>query len=123
MAKRRRGQAIDEATLLAYLPPRVRRRIALVPRAERGWRLRLVLLLWSLGYQLDFAAILVLDDVRQAEESFREQIERLTDERLVAALDATAVERADGRTSFASPIWPASPSGQVRCEAHAAMNH
>ena len=97
----------NDAVLAGYLPVRIRRRLRTVSPKERPWRLRTVLLLWSLGYQLDHAVFLAMADDRPTIAAFEASLARFADERLVACLEATADERGDGSVPFESPLWRA----------------
>jgi len=97
----------NDALLAGYLPLRIRRRFRAVSPRERPWRLRTVLLLWSLGYELDHALFLALADDRPTIDAFEASLRGFADERLVACLEATADERGDGSLPFESPLWRA----------------
>ena len=100
------GGTIDDV-LAGYLPLRIRWRFRTVSPRERAWRLRTVLLLWSLGYALDHAVFLAMADDRPTIAAFEASLARFDDERLVACLEATADERGDGSVPFESPLWRA----------------
>ena len=97
----------NDEVLAGYLPLRIRRRFRAVAPKERPWRLRTVLLLWSLGYALDHAVFLAMADDRPTIAAFEASLARFDDERLVACLEATADERGDGSVPFESPLWRA----------------
>lgn len=83
--------------LEAYLPASL---VALIPPADRWWRVRTVLVLWTVGHSLREAwAFAMNDDPRQV-AFYRETMGRIDDRRIIADLEATARER------LASAAWP-----------------
>jgi hypothetical protein len=97
---------VPDNVLVGYFPPEMRGRWMNAPRADRSWRIRVVLLLWSLGYQLDHASWLASGDDGATNRRYQESLALLGDERLLASFDSTAQQRGDGSRPFASVLWP-----------------
>ena len=75
-----------------YLPEPYASRL---PRRERAWRGRTVLLLWGHGYPLVMAWCLAMTDDPDQSAFYRDAIAALDDARLVQLLEATGEHRRD----------------------------
>ena len=83
--------------LEAYLP---RYLVSIIPPDERWWRVRTVLVFWTVGHSLREAwAFAMNDDPRQV-AFYRETMGRIDDRRIMGDLEATAHER------LAHAAWP-----------------
>lgn len=91
--RKRAGGRGPDGLLRRYLPAPF---LARLPEDQATWRGRLVLLLWALGYPLEMAWSLSMTADDEQARSLKDLIAPLTDERLIAQLEATAETRGDG---------------------------
>ena len=77
-----------------YLPRPFYERI---PRQDRAWRGRTILMLWGLGYALEHAWALGMTDDDDQVGFYRDAVAQLDDRRLIDLLVATEATRGDGQ--------------------------
>ncbi len=92
--KRRAGDAND--VVQRFLPAEF---VARIPRADRAWRGRTILLLWALGYPLEMAWWLGMSDDLEQCRFYRAAIAKVDDPRLVATLRNFDISRRGWPTS------------------------
>ena len=80
--------------LARFLPPEFAARL---PSGAEAWRARVALLLWCLGYPLDMAWSVAMDQSDGTSTMFRTSIARVADDELEELLDATRTSRIDTR--------------------------
>jgi hypothetical protein len=85
---------LHDELLQRYLPPEFLTRLP--PGHEASWRSRVILALWAIGYPLEIAWVLGMDDDPAQARHLEETISRLDDQRLAEQLEATRDRRGDG---------------------------
>ena len=94
----------------AYLPPVLWERL---PPTERGWRGRVILVLWAAGYRLEHAYSLAMTDDPGHVADFRHLVDRVDDAVLAASFDAQGLGRTSPLGFWFAGGPPARPVGEA----------